>query len=506
MAQPRDVVIGLDASTTACKAVAWDAAGRALADARAPLEIFTPGPDLFEQSATTWWQAACRALREVAQQIPAERLAGMAIAHQRETFVLVDHQGQPLHNAILWMDERSRPYLDFLGQQLGLAEFHQRTGKPLSGNLVIGKLAWLRAHTPQVLERAAYLLDTHAFLIHRLTGTWSTSTASADPLGLYDMQNGGWDLAVMQLLELDPRLLPNAHPPGKQLGVVSPGAASECGLPAGLPVYAGLGDGQAAALGCGISQPGRVSLSLGTSVISGTFAPSFSTDPAFRTMGGGLPGSCILETVLLGGAYTLNWFTSQFLGGQFDPLELERKAAALAPGAQGLLLVPYWNSAMGPYWDASASGIVVGWKGIHHPEHYYRAILEGIGYELRLQLEQVALALHTPLELIVASGGGSRSGLWLQILADLLGTPLERSTSQEAASLGAAMLAAAGAGLHPSIANAAEAMRQPPGDRFTPVPSTNALYTDLFENVYRGLYPALRTSLANLSRLSSTNG
>ncbi len=499
----RDVVIGLDASTTACKAIAWDAGGRQVCSARAPLEILTPGPDLFEQSALSWWRAACLVLRDVAGQVSPQRLAGLAIAHQRETFVLADGHGQPLHDAILWMDERSRPFLADLQQQAGGESFHQRTGKPLSGNLAVGKLAWLKVHQPQVLQKAAHILDTHAFLVQRLTGAWRTSAASADPLGLYDMQAGCWDQISLAGLGLDPGLFPAVQPPGDWLGEVSQTAARECGLPAGLPLFAGLGDGQAAALGCGISQPGLVSLSLGTSVISGTFSPGYTTHPAFRTMTGGLPGSCILETVLLGGAYTVSWFTGQFLEGRIDPLELEQKAAKLPPGAQDLLLVPYWNTAMGPYWDATASGIVTGWRGIHRAEHFYRAILEGIAFELRMQLEQVTQALNSPPSRVVGSGGGSGSSLWMQILADILGTPVERSTAQEAASLGAAMLASAGAGIHPDITTAAAAMRQPQGEIFLPDPQKQSIYTDLYENVYRGLYPALRPALTHLSRLSA---
>lgn len=498
-----DVVIGLDASTTACKAIAWDTEGRQLALGRAPLDLITPGPDLYEQDANAWWQTACAALREVTAQVPGERLAGLAIAHQRETFVLVDRQGKPLHNAILWLDERSRPYLDDLGNRLGRDAFHKRTGKPLSGNLAPGKLAWLREHQPDLLDRAFRLLDTHAFLVHHLTGQWATSTASADPLGLFDMQNGQWDFTGLDLFDLTTDLLPPVFPPGTRLGAVQPSAAQQTGLPVNLPVFAGIGDGQAAALGCGITRPGAASLSLGTSVISGSFAPAYLTHPAFRTMTGGLPGSCVLETVLLGGAYTLQWFTTQFLDSRWDPAELEQKAAGLPPGADGLLLVPYWNTAMGPYWDAKASGILVGWKGIHRPEHVYRAILEGIGFEVRLQLEQVVTALNTPLTRLTASGGGARSQVWMQILADITDIPVERSMAQEAASLGAAMLAAGSAGLHAGIEMAAAAMRPGLGPAFTPDPVVNRRYTSLYNEAYKPLFPALRPALHRLSDLSA---
>jgi sugar (pentulose or hexulose) kinase len=503
MAEALPVFIGLDASTTACKAVAWDAQGCQLAEGRAALEMITPGPDQYEQDALHWWQATCQALHAAIASLAPARLAGLSIAHQRETFVLTDANGSPLHNAILWLDERSRPYLPGLAQQLDLAAFHQRTGKPLSGNLAIGKLAWVHEHQPEVWAAARHLLDTHAFLAQRLTGQWRTSTASADPLGLYDMQHAAWDTPSLACVGVAPEWLPQALPPSALLGRVTATAAAECGLPVGLPIYAGLGDGQAAALGCGVHQAGLASLSLGTSVISGTFSPTYLTHPAFRSMTTGLPGACILETVLLGGGYTLHWYLHQFLGERFDQSELERGAAALPPGAQGLLLLPYWNTAMGPYWDARASGVVVGWRGVHRAEHLYRAILEGIAFELRLQLSQVEAALGSPLRQVVASGGGTRSALWMQILADCLGLPVERSTAREAASLGAAMLAAAGAGAYPNVASAVEAMRPPGGEIFRPQAEASQAYTHLYEEAYRPIYPALRESLHHLSDLST---
>ena len=409
-----DWVIGLDSSTTACKAIVWDCSGRAVSEGRVGLPLSRPRPAWHEQPAEAWWQAAAGALRQATSQIDASRVAAVCIAMQRETFVPVDERCQPLRPAIVWMDERSRSILPGLGEQLGRERFHQTTGKPFSGNLAPGKIAWLREHEPEVFRRTAYYLDVHAFLAYHLTGRVATSWGCADPLGLFDMKNHAWAVDVLEGIGVRGEQMPEALPPGTMLGEVTPAAAAACGLPAGLPVVAGIGDGQACALGAGVTRGGESYLNLGTAVVSGTCSDHYLASPAYRTTFAGIPGSYLLETVLLGGTYTVTWFVETF--GQAGeatglPAEAGWEAAAqeVPPGALGLLLVPYWNSAMNPYWDASASGVVAGWRGVHRRQHLYRAILEGIAFEQRLQTEGVEAAIGQAVERYIAVGGGARA-------------------------------------------------------------------------------------------------
>jgi sugar (pentulose or hexulose) kinase len=197
--------------------------------------------------------------------------------------------------------------------------------------------------------------------------------------------------------------------------------------------------------------------------------------------------------------------------GNFENAEafLESAARAIPPGSEGLVLVPYWNSAMNPYWDAAASGIVVGWRGVHRREHLYRAILEGVALELRLHSEGVQSALGQPLERFVAVGGGARSPLWRQIVADVTNREVAQAEAasggplSEASALGAGVLAAAGAGLFPTIADAAAAMgARRASATCLPDPQRHAFYNQLYEDVYRSLYPALQPYLARLTELS----
>ncbi len=502
------LLIGVDASTTACKAVIWDLAGNSISIGRSALTISMPRPGWHEQPAESWWTALTRALRQALRGIDPNRLAGLAIAHQRETFVPVDEKGEPLRPGIVWMDERAAGNLPELEQSLGREHFHHLTGKPLSANLTATKIAWLREHEPELFARTAHYLDVHAYLVRRLTGENHTGWGSADPTGLFDMANHCWSKEILTALGLKDEQMPQAFPPASPVGRVTRFASRRTGLPEGLPVIAGLGDGQAGGVGANICQPGTAYLTLGTSVISGSFSERFVVNPAFRTMYGGVPGSCLLETVLLGGTYTLDWLMKTFLGksGAAAARLREKMEGALdwiPAGSEGLLLVPYWNTVMNPYWDASASGIVVGWRGIHRPEHLYRAILEGIALELRLHFYGVEQALGIPLNRIIAMGGGSRSDRWLQIIADVTGKPVYRTTAGETTALGAAILAAAGTWLYPSVGMAAQAMAHWQPEAFQPEPALQRFYTDMYEKVYHGLYPALRMPLNSLAGLTS---
>uniref|UniRef100_A0A7C4KHF1 Xylulose kinase n=1 Tax=Anaerolinea thermolimosa TaxID=229919 RepID=A0A7C4KHF1_9CHLR len=502
MALQKDLVLGIDLSTTACKAILWDSRGRSCGEGRGGFTILQPNPGHFEQSAQEWWNVTALAIRQAIRSINPDRIAAMSISHQRETFVLLDSRGRPLRPAILWMDERARPIHDEVKSALNDPTYQERTGKPLTPNLVVGKIEWLRLHEPENLEKTTHFLDTGAYLNYRLTGKLATSTASADPTGLLDIPSRQWDAPCLSWLGLSSKQFPELYEPGQVIGTLTHEAAQETGLPAGLPVIAGLGDGQANTLGSGVFSSSLASLSLGTSIITGLVSPSFGVSPAFRTMIGGLPGSYVLEMVLLAGGFTIQWFTHDLLGVQGALVEIEKKASSLPPGAEGIVLLPYLNSAMNPYWDSHASGVFFGLRGFHKPEHLFRAVLEGLGFELRLQLQHAERETNLTVNQIIASGGGTHSRLWLHILADILNRPIAISNHTEAASLGAGILAAVGAGWFPSCVDAINAMAPLPSHWIEPDPASAGIYTRLFEEVYCALYPSLRETMHRLAVIS----
>ena len=491
-------VIGIDCSTTACKATAWDQEGQALAEGRAAYPLQKPQPGWAEQAAEDWWRGVCTALAELAHQLDLAQAAAVCITAQRESFVLLDAQGQPVRPAILWLDERSREQVNRLVQTFGRENLHALTGKPPSMSLALPKILWLNENEAHSLARASKILDTHAYLVYRLSGKFSTSLACADPLGLVDMRAQTWAADLLPELGLRQDQLPELVQPGALIGRVSAAGAADSGLPSSLPIVAGAGDGQCAGLGANALRGGRVYLNLGTAVVSGALSAEYRVNPAFRTLFGPLAGFYYLETVIRGGVSTLNWFIDAFasdLRRASSPLtpeeQLEAAASQIAPGCAGLILVPYWNSVMNPYWDPAASGMVIGWTSAHGRAHFFRAILEGIAFEQRLASEGLMAALGQRFDEIVAVGGGSRSRLWRQIIADIGGLPVRCATTAEASCLGAGMMAAVQVGWYPDVFSAANAMTQT-AESVTPQPDVQAFYERMYQEVYRPLFPTMR--------------
>lgn len=500
------LVIGIDSSTTACKAIAWNPHGRAVAEGRAAYPLLQPAPAWHEQDAEAWWTGACEALRVCIGQIDARQLQAIGITHQRESFAPVDVDGRPLRNAILWSDERSRAQIGELETRFGRDALHHLTGKPPAMTQSLPKLLWLLAHEPECVQNAHKIVDVHAFMVHRLTGDFRCSVASADPMGLVDMTQRQWAVDLIEAIGLRASQFAELAEPGTVLGHVTEAAARATGLPAGLPVVAGAGDGQCAGLGANATTPGRAYLNLGTAIASGVISATYTCSRAFRTLLAPLPGSYFAEHILRGGVFTIQWFLEHFAAdlraAQHSPEALlEATASKLSPGADGLMLVPYWNNVMSPYWDPAATGIVIGWTGAHGRAHLYRAILEGIAFEQRLVGDAMMVAVGQPFSEYVTMGGGSRSELWCQIIADVTGVPVLRSTSTEATCLGAGMLAATAAGWYADLHTAAHAMSATAA-RFTPEPATQARYDRLYREVYQPLFPTVQPLVDRLAVLA----
>ena len=498
-----DVVLAVDCSTTASKAIAWDREGGAVAEARAALEEIRPRANESEQVAEGWWDATAQALREVVEEVGADRVEGVCITHQRESYAPVDERNESLRNAILWDDGRAQAQLDELGERFGHDALHRRTGRGPSLTQAVPKLLWLVQNEPETAERAHRFMDAHGYLVQRLTGEWTTSLGSADSFGLTDVERDAWAEDLITGIGLRPDQFLATVAPGSVIGEATSAAAETCGVPAGTPVVAGLGDGQAACLGAGVTSLDRASINMGTAVTGGPISPRYVADPSCRTMYAGAPGTFLLEECLRGGMATMTWFLREFgdtLGEEADVEAYEAAAREVPAGSDGLVLVPYLNGVMSPYWDGSATGTIVGWHWGHGRAQLFRAIEEGIAYEFRLAMSGVEAATGQRIGEYVILGGGSQSDLWCQIMADVLGAPVVRAHTAEATCLGAGILGAYGVGWHASVEEAAAAMTDV-AERFEPEAAAAQRYERLFEEVYKPLFPAVQEPLHRLARL-----
>ncbi|MEI9998586.1 MAG: FGGY-family carbohydrate kinase [Verrucomicrobiota bacterium] len=487
------LVIGLDASTQSAKAVAWDRQGRVAAQASATIPISNPRRDYFVQNPYDWWRAVCNALHECLSGIDPARVDALAIAHQRETVAFLDSRGESIYPAILWLDERSRPNVRRLSAALGADTIHRITGRYPDVTPTFYRFDWMRHHEPKIFANTACFADVQCYLIHRLAGgPFRTGWLSADGTGVFDLQLKAWSPLLLDAVGLSPDRLPEPLPPGSEIGRVSRAASAETGLPEGLPLFAGGGDGHYAGLGTNCTIPERAYVSLGTSVVSGTWSPDYRHDRTWRTLLAAQGEGYIYESVQRSGSFLLNWFVDHFIPeGRKDPTvfrRMEMLARQVPIGCEGLMIQPYWSGAMDPYWDSSARGVTFGQSASHRPAHFYRAILEAITFDQVMRSRAQEKARGRAISHYVAIGGGAASTFWCQLLADASGKPVLLSGTVEASALGAAMTAAYGAGWYPSITAAAQAMAE---DTRTvnPDPSTAERYEELL-SIHHDLYHA----------------
>ncbi len=491
------VVIAVDLSTTACKAIAFTAQGEVVASARVPIETSSPHTGWREQSSDEWWEATCSALREVTGAVEPVAVRAVGITHQRESFVCLDGAGMPLRPAILWNDDRATPQVRALGSE----RVHELTGRPPSTAPTFYKLAWLHEHEPEVLQRAGRIAEVHAFLAERLTGEWATSWASADPTGLVDVRTFGYSDELIAQVGVRRSQLPALFAPGSVIGEVSEASAGETGLPAGTPVVAGSGDGQSAGLGAAVCAGGLAYLNLGTAVTLGVHADRYMTGPAYRSMASPIAGRWTLEAALASGVHSLDWFRTRILRDTSDAAlaRLTAEAAEVPAGAEGLLFLPYLIRAEAPHWDPDARGAWVGLRVHHGVAHMYRAVLEGITYEQLQILQMIEADTGVRAERVRLMGGGANSSFWVQLIADIFERPVEVTEHSETTALGAAVLAAAAVGLDAMWDVVATAGRMSTGWReVLPSAAGRDAYRHRFD-VYRELYPALAPVFARLA-------
>lgn len=503
-----DIVIGIDCSTTATKAIAWDSDGRNIAEGYCSIPLVSPQSGYYEQNPVDWWSSVVTSLKKLTHQIDKERIKALAIANQRETFVALNIKGEPVRPAIIWLDERCKDQVDKFTKLIGEDKIHRITGKPKDYAPVVYRLAWMKEHENALFKKVFKFCDVHTYLVQRLTGHYKTSWASADPLGIFDIENKKWSLEILNELEIIPDQLPETFCPGTVLGQVTKYAAEATGLKIGTPVVAGGGDGQSAGLGVNALSTKRAYLNLGTAVVSGMFIKDYVTDRAFRTLASCSENGYYCETSLRAGTFLIDWFLKQVL--KINPAKqmiiykhLEEEAKQIPVGSEGLLILPYWNAVMNPFWDPDARGCIIGLTSSHHRSHLYRAILEGIAMEQSLASESVEQATGRKIDEFALIGGGATSLLWTQIIADALNKRILKMDTEEASSLGAGISAAVAAGWFSSFEEAAKTMTRVK-DITDPIPQNVKRYQDLI-GIYRDIYPLTSGIYKKINSLKLTN-
>ncbi|MGE5553032.1 MAG: gluconokinase [Betaproteobacteria bacterium] len=509
------LVVGVDIGTGGCRAVVVAPEGAVLGSAQVAYPLLSPAPGVAEQDPRAILAAVLSTVREAIEDADRGRpgatcrsaVGAIALSSVFHSLVVVDRAGEPLTNLITWADARSLPQVRQLKAELDADAIYRRTGCPLHPIYWPGKVRWFQESHPELAARARKYLSIKDYVVHALTGEYAADLSVVSGSGLLNLTARTWDTEVLLACALDPDRLPRLVPPAARLPLL-PSAAHELGLEAGTELVVGAGDGVLANVGCGAVSAGMMALTIGTSGAVRLVTGEPKLDREGRTW-------CYLmdERLAVAGAainnggIVLRWLRDSFCEPQIseaarlaiDPYELLTSlAATVPPGAEGLLFLPFLAGERSPYWNAEARGVLCGLTLRHNRAHVARATLEGIGFRIGSVYRALIETAGEPAE-IRATGGFTRSPLWVQIIADLLGREITLTEVDEGSAFGAALLGQVALGIVPDLASAARSVRLKPP--VAPDPERHTYYRRLLD-LFLELYGQVSPSFPKLSAVS----
>jgi xylulokinase len=501
------ILLGLDIGTTSTIGILIDTDGAVLALADAPVTLHARHPGWAEQDPEQWWAntgTVCRALLAEAgldgRQVGAVGVTGMVPA-----LVTLDADGRCIRRSIQQSDGRTGAEVAELAREVDAAAFLRRTGNGINQQLVAPRLRWLARHEPDAFARIATVLGSYDFIAGRLAGAPALERNWALEAGFLDLSTGAVAEDLVALGGIGLGTLPPLRPGEAVIGTVTRAAAAHTGLAEGTPVVAGAADHVASAFVAGIAAPGDLLIKFGGAgdVLLATAEPR--PDPRLFLDFHVVPGLYMPNGCMAASGSLLNWFVA-VLGreeaaralaeGARAHARLDALAASVRPGSEGLVLLPYFLGEKTPIQDPAARGTLVG-LGLHHDlGHLWRAFLEAVAYGFRHHLE-VARDIGYPVTRVIASDGGTRSAVWMQIAADVLGRPVQLLEGHPGSCLGAAYVAGVAIGALPGWGEMGRFVR--PARVVEPVAAATATYDEGYA-AYRALYDALKGFYPRLSR------
>ncbi|GAA4921438.1 gluconate kinase (FGGY family) [Actinomycetospora succinea] len=477
-----DLVVGVDIGTTATKAVAFSVDGDDHGHGEAPHHLDEPEPGAAVQDPEALYEAVGDAVRDAVAGLDPARVAALSFSSAMHGLLALDAGGDPISPLVTWADSRASDVARELRARDGALALHQRTGTPVHPMSPLVKLAWLRRARPSLHAAARTWGGIKEFVLARATGARVADTSCASGSGLLDVATGTWDPEALDIAGITADALGEPVAPNAVVGRLRD---PDWGLPTGVPVVAGGGDGPLANLGVGAVRPGVAACSVGTSGALRVTVERPAVDPRGRVFCYGLAD----ERWVVGGAITngglvLDW-AHETLGRDVE--ELLAAAGEVPAGADGLVALPHLLPERAPHWDLGGAAALVGLHRRHTAGHVTRALLEGVCLQLRLVLDAMGeadLAVHE----VRATGGFARSPLWRQVLTDALDLPVGFPTVDQGSAFGAALLGMQGVGLLPPGPDAlvAAAERIPLGETLRPGPDAAryAARLPLFEQVH----------------------
>ena len=506
----KNYLLGIDVGTTGAKTLLVDETGAVVAEALTEYPMFTPKPLWAEQNPEDWWRGTVQSIRKVLEQsgTKKEQIVCLGLTGQMHGLVLMDARGDVLRPCIMWNDQRTASQCAEITKEVGAQRILELTGNPLFPNFTAPKIAWVRQNEPEIFKRVVKVLLPKDYVRYRITGEFFSEVSDASGTSLFDVASRQWSDEMLKIFHIPRQWLPQVSESVEATATVSVQAANETGLLQGTPVVGGAGDQAAQAVGSGIVADGMSSVTIGTSGVVFVACKKYLREPEGRLHAfcHAVPGMWHFMGVMLSAGGSFRWYRDTL--GELEkanakntganPYDLLTEAAAKVPaGSEGLIFLPYLSGERTPYPDPNARGVFFGLTLRHTKAHLTRSVIEGVTFGLRDSLELVrSLGLH--ISGIRVSGGGARSALWGQIIADIFNQDIFKVTVTQGAAYGAAILAGVGAGIFNRVEDACDRVIKVV-DRTEPGPDAK-VYAEYYQR-YRALYPVLKEEFAKISAL-----
>jgi len=505
------ILLGIDVGTTGIKALAVRPDGAIAAESFSGYEISSPQPKWAEQNPDDWWNAFQLAVRNLLDSgLKSEEIAAIGLSGQMHTSVFLDAQKRVIRPAILWCDVRTTPQCRTINERCGFELLREEASNPALEGFTAPKVLWLREREPENFRRLRHLLIAKDYIRYKLTGELATDVSDAAGTLLFNVGARRWSDRILSALDIDPAILPPVVGSHEISGRITPEASELTGLKVGTPVVGGGADNACAAVGTGIIEEGIVQSSIGSSGVVLAALRTHRVDEQMRLhcMNHAAPGMWYLMGVMLTAGLSLKWFKETMCQSEIKQARrknvdvydlLAEMAASVAPGADGLIFLPYLNGERTPHADSNARAAFVGLNLRHTKAHMVRAVMEGVAFGLRDSFE-LAHELGVEVKEVILVGGGSKSPLWRQMQADVFGRPACTLNVKDAAPFGAALLAGVGSGIFRNCADAVKHTVKK-ADTLDPLPANVETYTRL-HSIYCSLYPSNRNHFHTLSSLT----
>lgn len=504
-------LIGVDIGTSGTKTALFDETGVLIASQTVEYPLYQPQNGWAEQDPKHWWDAVVSTLSGVLSKsgIPKDSIVGIGLSGQMHGLVMLGKNGEVLRNSIIWCDGRTTAQCDEITRKVGLDQLMKRTGNPALPGFTASKILWVRENEPEIFEKCHHILLPKDYIRYKLTGELATEVSDASGMNLLDISTRKWSDEMLSLLEIDRSLLPKVYESYEITGTVTSEIAKLTGLAVGTPVVGGAGDNAAAAVGTGVVEAGRAFTTIGTSgvIFAHTDKVSIEKSGKVHTFCAAVPSAWTVMSCTLAAGGSIQWFRNNFCKAEMavaqemekDPYDLMMEQASGVPiGANRLIFLPFLMGERSPILNSDARGVFFGLSGVHTKRDMLRAVLEGVSFSQRDCLD-ILREMGVTFEQMVITGGGARSPLIRQMLADNYNCPVTTAYNQEGPALGVALLAGVGTGVYDSVPGACQKILKY-NEEQRPDSDNHAAYTPFYK-LYKEVYTQLCGSFSTLANL-----